>query len=100
MPHPYAGLATAGAGGTPGKHEKKTIELALFDLESDPGETRNVAAQHPDVVQRLQQLAEVARQDLGDAATGRKGKNVRARGGSDARRMGKYGSPLAPGAGN
>jgi arylsulfatase A-like enzyme len=80
LPHPYQGLTTPGAGGTPGKYDKKTIGLALFDLESDPAETTNVAAQHPDVVQRLQQLAEVARADLGDSATQRKGKNVRAPG--------------------
>lgn len=28
----------------------------LFDLESDPGETRNVIAEHPDVAARLRQL--------------------------------------------
>jgi hypothetical protein len=46
-------------------------------LESDVGETNDVADQHADVVERLQQLAEKAREDLGDSATGREGKNVR-----------------------
>ena len=49
----------------------------LFDLQTDVGETTDVAAQHPDVVRQLQALAEGARQDLGDAVTGREGNDVR-----------------------
>lgn len=49
----------------------------LFDLEADIGETTDVSRQHPDVVGRLEALAEKARDDIGDAATGRPGKNVR-----------------------
>ncbi len=41
-------------------------EALLFDMASDPGETTNVAEEHPDVVERLQALAERARDDLGD----------------------------------
>jgi arylsulfatase A-like enzyme len=47
----------------------------LYDLEADIGETTNVAADHPDVVRRLSELAELARRDLGDA--GRPGRNQR-----------------------
>ena len=53
------------------------IGVALFDLEADVSETNNVADQHPEVVGRLQVLAEKCREDLGDSATGREGKNVR-----------------------
>jgi arylsulfatase A-like enzyme len=77
LPHPYTSLETPGGGGKPGKYVTRTIELSLFDVESDPGETTNVAASHPDVVQRLQQMAESARDDLGDRATKRTGKNLR-----------------------
>ena len=49
----------------------------LYDLNSDVGETTNVAAEHPDVVKRLQALAEQARDDLGDSLTQREGKNRR-----------------------
>jgi arylsulfatase A-like enzyme len=75
--HAYSSLATPGAGGKPGEYVQRTLESSLFDLASDPGETTNVAASHPDVVLRLQQLAESARADMGDAATRRAGKNVR-----------------------
>lgn len=47
----------------------------LVDLESDIGETRNVADQHPDVTERLLALAEAMRRDLGDFD--RVGKNMR-----------------------
>jgi len=42
---------------------------ALYDLARDPGESADVSAQHPDVVQRLQNLAATMRTDLGDALT-------------------------------
>ncbi|MDE0109626.1 MAG: sulfatase [Bryobacterales bacterium] len=41
-------------------------ELALYNLESDIGETSNVAADHPDVVERLTALADAGREELGD----------------------------------
>lgn len=40
--------------------------LELFDVCKDPGETKEVSRQHPNVVQRLLKLAEQARHDLGD----------------------------------
>ena len=49
----------------------------LFNLDEDIGENVNVAGVNEGVVKRLLALAENAREDLGDAATGRKGKNVR-----------------------
>jgi arylsulfatase A len=64
-------------GGKPTKYIKTSIELSLYDLEADPGETKNVIADHADVVARLQALAERAREDLGDSLTNRAGKNVR-----------------------
>ena len=38
----------------------------LYDVRSDLGETREVAAENPDVVKRLLGLEESARADLGD----------------------------------
>jgi arylsulfatase A-like enzyme len=78
LPHPYHGAPTPrGAGGKMGPGVEGRIELSLFDLEADIGETTNVADKHPDVVARLQAIAEKAREDLGDKLTGRVGKNVR-----------------------
>jgi len=38
----------------------------LYQLEEDVSEQRNVAAEHPEIVARLKELADQARQDLGD----------------------------------
>lgn len=65
FPHKYR-HEEPGADGQPAGTEYRHIELSLFDLESDPGETRDVKAEHPDVVERIQQLADEMRQDLGD----------------------------------
>jgi arylsulfatase A-like enzyme len=77
VPHPYQALESAGNDGTPGKYVRRELELSLFDLDADVGETTNVLAQHPDVVKQLMEDVERAREDLGDALTKRVGKNVR-----------------------
>ncbi|HEX4149229.1 MAG TPA: sulfatase [Pirellulales bacterium] len=41
-------------------------KLALYDVRSDVGETREVSAEHPEVVARLQAMADHARLELGD----------------------------------
>ena len=51
--------------------------LELYDLDADIGETVNLADEHPEVVEQLRALAEEARQDLGDDATGQTGENTR-----------------------
>lgn len=56
------------------------LELSLFNLDTDPGETKNVAAEHPDVMKKLSALAEAARQDLGDSLQSIKGSGLRAPG--------------------
>ena len=55
----------------------KKIEQSLFNLETDLGEANDVAAKHPDFVERLLKIAERARADLGDSLTQRTGKGVR-----------------------
>src|SRR6185436_5125419 len=77
FPHSYTKPDPAGGSAKPGKYATKEIGLELFNLERDIGETTNVAAQHPEVVKRLQALAEDAREDLGDSGTKREGKNIR-----------------------
>ena len=78
LPHPYQSLERAGHDGAPGTFARKELELSLFDLEADPGESTNVADNHLEVVTRLMWFAERARDDLGDSLTKRAGKNVRA----------------------
>ncbi len=53
-------------------------EPLLFNVVTDIGSKQNVAAEHPDVVARLTQLAQQAREDLGD--TDRRGNGQRERG--------------------
>jgi arylsulfatase len=50
---------------------------ALYNLGTDIGEQKSVLKDHLDVAERLRALAQEAREDLGDALTGTKGKNVR-----------------------
>jgi len=57
LPHAYNSLAEPGTGGQPGRYVQKKIGLALFDLERDVGEQHDVGADHPDIVQRLEEMA-------------------------------------------
>jgi arylsulfatase A len=79
LPHHYRTMAgqPGGTGGVPNKYSQAEIGLSLYDLKSDRGETVNVAADHPDIVARLQRMADEARDDLGDRLTQRKGGGVR-----------------------
>jgi hypothetical protein len=43
--------------------------LELYDLETDPFESTDVAAKHPEVVARLTALADAMRARLGDKLT-------------------------------
>ncbi len=79
LPHTYRTLGgrPGGTGGIPVKYEAAKTALALYDLKEDVSETTDVAADHPEVVSRLQVLAESARADLGDALVKRAGAGTR-----------------------
>lgn len=79
QPHSYRSLGgrKGGTGGQPVKYEQAKIGLALFDLEKDISEQRDVWAQYPDVVKRLLGFVERMREDLGDSAKKMTGKNRR-----------------------
>ncbi|MCK5146345.1 sulfatase [bacterium] len=72
----YVGVEP-GRDGHPGSYAFPAVPAALYDLKTDPAETMDVAAQHPDVVIRLDTLAEEARTSLGDRLMHRKGCDVR-----------------------
>ena len=59
FPHPYSTLGDQepATGGTPVKYHRDSIALSLFDLAADPHEKTDVAAQHPDLVERLTAFA-------------------------------------------
>lgn len=80
FPHAYRTLADSpgGSDGMPSRYQNVRMEQSLYDLASDPGESRDVAAAHPEIVARLQALAETARDELGDA--GRRGRGQRSAG--------------------
>ncbi|MBI2438055.1 MAG: sulfatase [Lentisphaerae bacterium] len=46
--------------------EGEKTKARLYDVRNDLGETRELAADHPEIVEKLSALAERARQDLGD----------------------------------
>jgi arylsulfatase A len=60
-----------GSDGHPGKYKRLAVGRELYNLKNDPGETHNIADAHPEVLARLEALAEKARADLGDDLTGR-----------------------------
>ncbi|MFT4709431.1 MAG: arylsulfatase A [Planctomycetota bacterium] len=72
FPHGYRSMVDQipGSGGTPGDYNwSAETELALFDLEQDIGESRNVAADFPEVVAALSALGDNMRHELGDKLT-------------------------------
>jgi len=80
FPHPgrtYEGFS-AGKDGIPGgSNENFAFQGGLYDLRRDPGERYNVISDNPEVVKRLIQIADEARQDMGDDLTKSEGKNRR-----------------------
>ncbi|PPK85242.1 arylsulfatase A-like enzyme [Neolewinella xylanilytica] len=55
LPHRYSTLGdqSPATGGMPVKYRQDSIGLALFNLREDPGEAKNLADRHPDIVRDL-----------------------------------------------
>jgi arylsulfatase A-like enzyme len=66
FPHAYRTLAgrEGGAGGMPVRYEQAETGLALFDLAADPGESRDLVEDFPEVVGRLTAMAQAFDADL------------------------------------
>jgi arylsulfatase A-like enzyme len=56
-----------GKDGKPGLYKNVNAGLELFNLDSDLSERTNIAERHPELVRRLEVLAELMREDLGDS---------------------------------
>ena len=67
----------SGGGGTPGKYRALPVGLELYDLETDLGETMNLAAKYPELVRDLQTRADIIRDQLGDSLQKKTGHAVR-----------------------
>jgi arylsulfatase A len=55
----------------------RLYKSALFDLENDPSEKNDIANERPDMVEKINKIADSIRQVLGDQIAGIKGKEVR-----------------------
>ncbi|UTA67569.1 sulfatase [Emticicia sp. 21SJ11W-3] len=80
LPHQYERSyegVLPGNNGFAGKYGNISVQLALYDLRRDAGEEYDVKLQHPEIVAELLKVADVAREDLGDALQKKEGKNVR-----------------------
>lgn len=77
-----ASITQSGIDGIATRHGYQVahIDLALFNMKTDPGERTNVASKHPEVVARLSQLAATIRRELGDELTSTKGSEIRVAG--------------------
>lgn len=72
FPHTYITLLDQpqGKDGMPGNPKSIKMENPeLYDLKNDIGDQHNIADQHPDIVQKIHQLADEIRKKLGDKLT-------------------------------
>jgi arylsulfatase A-like enzyme len=59
LPHSYRAVIDPGLDGASGKIERVDVELTLYDLKNDPRESTNVIDAHPEVAERLSELAQM-----------------------------------------
>lgn len=84
FPHQYR-IITPGQSprndGLPLKYMMNSLDqMELYHIPSDPSERENVIEAHPEIVEKILNLADHARNDMGDALTGIKGQFVRSPG--------------------
>ena len=74
-----APITQSGIEGIASRHGYRVAQqpLALYNVRTDVGESQNVAADYPQIVERLKKLAEPIRAELGDTLTGAKPTAVR-----------------------
>lgn len=79
FPHMYRSYLDVepGKDGYPGPYDKKVCGTELYNLEKDPSEHKDLAAEYPEIVKELEAIADKARSELGDKLTGVIGAEVR-----------------------
>ncbi|XZE36249.1 sulfatase family protein [Pirellulaceae bacterium SH501] len=80
FPHTYRSLGgrKGKSDGTPIAYKNEAVlEVALYDLDADIGETTNVISTNPEVAQWMQSEADAWRSDLGDSLKKIQGSGVR-----------------------
>ena len=78
FPHSYRSLnGPAGTDGRPSQYKQLQCGLELYHLKKDIGESLDVAGENPEVVKRLQSLADGIRRELGDQLRNQKGSQNR-----------------------
>ncbi|MFD2201026.1 sulfatase [Shivajiella indica] len=81
FPHQYRTIAPGQvprSDGFPIQYTMKDLqEMELYHIPSDPSETTNVINSHPDILEKMINLAKKAREDMGDALMKMDGKNIR-----------------------
>lgn len=79
FPHRYRTYSGVEPGndGLPGHYNTGECGLELYNLRTDIGESKDVAAQNPEIVEALKKIADQARFELGDRLTKTKGTEVR-----------------------
>ena len=76
FPHSYRTMSgqAPGGNGTPGKYKTiKMDKMELYNLESDPFETKDIFTSQQKVITKMNKMAEAMRKELGDDLTNRKG---------------------------
>ncbi len=80
FPHKYRTLngRNGGENGFPVSYDYNTINnIELYDLSTDISETVDVAAEHPEIVEKIQSLGDEIRNELGDKLTDKVGRGTR-----------------------
>ncbi len=80
FPHTYRTMngQEPGKDGLPGEYRMVDLaKIELYDLENDESETKNVADRHPEVVEKIKELADGMRTRLGDSLKDMEGSETR-----------------------
>jgi arylsulfatase A-like enzyme len=64
LPHKVRTVTRAGSAGFRGDYGEGHIDWSLYDLDADPGENVNLIDSHPEIVEKLKELAATFTNDL------------------------------------